>query len=106
MRRTTRSGESSASEVGFMSREIAPEEVIEVLLADGWHPVSPGAFSVDADHYIHAQTARFRMGDPGGDYTPGFLFEEFTGEWVTGPLTSVLAVRYREQKAEEIRARN
>jgi hypothetical protein len=86
-----------------MSLEIAPEEVIEVLLADGWHPVTPGTFSVDADHYIHAQTARFRLGAPSGDYTPGFLFEEFTGEWITGPLTSVLAVRYREREADRDR---
>ena len=70
--------------------EIAGARVVAVLLADGWHRIVPGSFSVG--------TLRFEAeADPG---TLGFRFEEeadpaspYRPAVVAGPLDSLLAVR-------------
>jgi hypothetical protein len=68
---------------------IAPDKVVAVLLADGWHLVVLGSFTVGA----------LRFGadaDPGG---LGFCFEEadngspYRPAALSGPLNSILAVR-------------
>jgi hypothetical protein len=67
----------------------APAKVIAVLLADGWHHVVQGSFSVGPLSFgaVH---------DPD---VPGFWFEEadhgnpYRPATLAGPLTSVLAVR-------------
>jgi hypothetical protein len=66
-----------------MSYEINPEEVRNILLADGWHRVSHETFSVDTLSFV------------GGDgATSSFEFKDAdTREWVHGPLTSMLAFK-------------
>jgi hypothetical protein len=72
----------------------APERVVAVLLADGWHRVVPGSFTVGAFGF-------------GVEDRPGFTFEEaneaspYAPATLAGPLDSVLAVRQvapREQR--------
>ena len=67
----------------------APTRVVAVLLADGWHQVVPGSFSVDALR-LGAETDlgvlgfRFEEADTASPYRPTAL---------AGPLDSILAVR-------------
>ena len=67
---------------------VAPEKVDAVLLADGWHKVSLGSFTVGA------------LGFGGGDHSvAGYRFEEISdaslhrSATLAGPLSAVLAVR-------------
>jgi hypothetical protein len=68
---------------------VAPAKVAAVLLADGWHLVVRGSFSVGALGFCDGP-------DPD---RPGFCFEEadhgspYRPATLTGPLTSILAVR-------------
>ena len=70
-----------------MSLAIDSEEVEAVLLADGWHEVYRSSFELDLYQFVHGE---------GG--LPGFTFEtvETRPAMVSGPLTSVLAVRCRK----------
>ena len=67
---------------------VAPEKVDAVLLADGWHKVSLGSFTVGA--------LSFGDGDHG---VLGYRFEEISdaslhrSATLAGPLAAVLAVR-------------
>jgi len=72
-----------------MSENVAPDQVVAVLLTDGWHDVVPGSFSVGS--------LGFGVGtDPG---VPGFRFAEaeagrpYQPTVLAGPLDSVIAVR-------------
>jgi hypothetical protein len=67
---------------------IAPEKVDAVLLADGWHKIALGSFTVGA----------LSFGDD--DHSvPGYRFEEISdtslhrSATLAGPLSAVLAVR-------------
>lgn len=70
-----------------MSLAVRPDTVEAVLLADGWHEVWGGSFELDLYEFVHGE---------GG--VPGFKFESIeTGPAVvSGPLTSVLAIRCRK----------
>ena len=67
---------------------VAPEKVDAVLLADGWHKVAMGSFTVGG--------LSFGDGDRG---VLGYCFEEIgttslhKSAMLTGPLDAVLAVR-------------
>jgi hypothetical protein len=69
--------------------DVASVNVVAVLLADGWHQIVPGSFSVG--------TLDFRGEAAPG--VPGFRFEEadagspYRPATLTGPLDSILAVR-------------
>jgi hypothetical protein len=63
--------------------------VVAVLLADGWHRIVPGSFSVgplsfDAEAGLGTPGFRFEEADPARPYRPATL---------AGPLGSILAVR-------------
>ena len=69
--------------------DVAETRVIAVLLADGWHQIVPGSFSVGPlDLGVGADLAlpgfRFAEADAGRPYQPTVL---------AGPLDSILAVR-------------
>jgi hypothetical protein len=71
------------------STEITAATVVAVLLADGWHRITPGSF--------HVAPLNFGAGaDPG---VPGYRFEEadtaspYGPATLAGPLTALLAVR-------------
>ena len=69
--------------------DVAGGRVVAVLLADGWHQVVHGSFSVGA----------LGLGAEAGLDVPGFCFEEADNgnlhrpAALAGPLTSILAVR-------------
>ena len=76
---------------------VAPAKVVAVLLADGWHRVVRGSFSVgtlgfalDAD--LGALGFCFEEADQGSPYRPAIL---------AGPLSSVLAVRQVSSAARD-----
>lgn len=91
-----------------MSLYINPEEVTQVLLADGWHEVKKETFGIDAYEFVQPG-----FESPDHDYTilsggsvegicsTGFHFvevDETAGgaivySSVYGPMTAVLAVR-------------
>jgi len=68
---------------------ITPARVVAALLADGWHQVVPGSFSVGP----------LILGDEAGPGELGFSFEEpdrgspYRPPSVIGPLKSIQAVR-------------
>ena len=68
---------------------IAPAKVVAVLLADGWHRIVRGSFSVGP----------LGFGAGGGPGALGFCFEEadagspYRPTTLAGPLDSILAVR-------------
>ena len=69
--------------------EVAAARVVAVLLADGWHRIVPGSFSVGT----------LSFGAEAGPGTPGFRFEEadagrpYQPTVLAGPLSSIIAVR-------------
>ncbi len=68
---------------------VAAAKVVAVLLADGWHRVVPGSFSVGT----------LGFGAPADLKVPGYRFEEadtatpYRPATLAGPLGSILAVR-------------
>jgi len=68
---------------------MTPETVVAVLLADGWHRVASGSFTIGA----------LSFGDPDGRGVLGYRFEEISEASpygpaaMAGPLESLLAVR-------------
>jgi hypothetical protein len=71
------------------STTIAPAKVVAVLLADGWHRIVPGSFSVGPLGFGAGSGPgplgfRFEEADAGSPYRPTTL---------AGPLGGILAVR-------------
>ena len=70
--------------------DVAAARVIAVLLADGWHRIVRGSFSVGRQSFVAGA-------DPG---MPGFRFEEADlgspcqPTVLAGPLDSIIAVRH------------
>jgi hypothetical protein len=68
---------------------VAPETVVAVLLADGWHRVASGSFTIGA----------LSFGDPDSRGVLGYRFEEISEASpygpaaMAGPLEALLAVR-------------
>ena len=68
---------------------VAPDQVVAVLLADGWHRIVPGSFSVGtlsfgAEAGLGTPGFRFEQADNGSPYSPATL---------AGPLGGIIAVR-------------
>jgi hypothetical protein len=76
-----------------MSLDIDIEDVVEVLLADGWHVVHGKTFELGAFDF----TNKGRRVHGGGDSSvcaTGFSFvTDQEGSRLAGPLTSILALR-------------
>ena len=69
--------------------DMSATTVVAVLLADGWHRIVPGSFSVGplslgADGDLARPGFRFEEADAGRPYQPAVL---------AGPLDSLIAVR-------------
>jgi hypothetical protein len=68
---------------------VVSARVVAVLLADGWHRIVPGSFSVGT----------LNFGAEAGPGTPGFRFEQadpaspYGPATLAGPLDSIIAVR-------------
>jgi hypothetical protein len=78
--------------------DVAAGRIVSVLLADGWHSIVPGSFSVG--------TLAFGSdADPG---VPGFRFEEaaagspYQPKVLAGPLSSIMAVRQVDRAARSL----
>lgn len=77
-----------------MAVETEANTVTEVLLADGWHRVENRSFWVSEDHDWVGPDMDVRTRN-------GFVFKELLRDghiWVTGPLSSVLAVRELDEE--------
>jgi hypothetical protein len=78
--------------------DLAAGRVVSVLLADGWHAIVPGSFSV----------GRLGFGSGTGPGVPGFQFEECDGsspyrpKVLAGPLGSIVAVRQAAPAAHRV----
>ena len=70
-------------------KDVAAARVVAVLLADGWHSIVPGSFSVGplsfgAGANLGVPGFRFAEAEAGRPYQPTML---------AGPLDSIIAVR-------------
>jgi hypothetical protein len=83
-----------------MSLAIDIDKVTAVLLTDGWHQVKDASFAIDSFEYLWYQRGGDR--DPmillGGGDEPliparGFGFTTTDDDNLSGPLTSILAVK-------------
>jgi hypothetical protein len=74
---------------GVHQLPVTPETVVAVLLADGWHRVASGSFTIGA----------LSFGDPDRRGVLGYRFEEISEAspygpaTMAGPLEALLAVR-------------
>lgn len=75
-----------------MSLALRIAHVTHVLLADGWHELRPESFDLDAYEFIGEDELIYN-GERQGCST-GFTFTLTDGTRVSGPITSVLAVRH------------
>jgi hypothetical protein len=73
-----------------MSLALREQDVVAVLLADGWHEVEPGSFFIDAYEYIHDDGSL-----SAGGIGVGFHAEDLKLGESAGPLSSIVAVRIR-----------
>ena len=80
-----------------MSLAIDTSKVVEVLLVDGWHTVLNQSFTLDAFEFVRSDGNIVYAGLGG----QGFQFEEFvetnTARIISGPATSVLAIRTKRE---------
>lgn len=81
-----------------MSLYIEVDEVTEVLLADGWHAVTDKSFNLDSYEYHWGETVLHGGGNSGVCAT-GYTFVDADGDTLFGPLTALLAVKTRKQRA-------
>jgi hypothetical protein len=87
-----------------MSLPIDPSTVTAVLLADRWHVVGQGSFTLDTYEFEYAEEPEVLHGVGAGEYFSGtrgggqgFRFIEGR-DYVSGPLTAVLAVRHGKSR--------
>ena len=74
--------------------DIDIEDVLEVLLADGWHVVHGESFELGAYDFTH-KGRRVHGGGDSGVCATGFSFvTDQEGSRLAGPLTSILALRH------------
>jgi hypothetical protein len=82
-----------------MSLAIDIDDVTAVLLADGWHYVYKKSFALDSYEFMHGEQLEHGGGNSGVCAT-GFSFIErdqsatAVEEQISGPLTSIIAVRH------------
>jgi hypothetical protein len=85
-----------------VSLPIDIDRVEAVLLADGWHHVLPQTFDLGVYTFVHAAGEnRSTLYDGGTGF--GFSEKNTSGEIhrFTGPVSSVLAVRYTRASDED-----
>ena len=79
-----------------MGLEIDVAKVRSVLLPNsGWLDIKLGSFKLEAYEFYEERTVVHSAGE-GGFCSTGFQFQDQSGNVVSGPLTSILAVRLRE----------
>lgn len=85
-----------------MSLAIEVDDVVAVLLRDGWHKVTNKSFEIDAYEFIHrdypgVRDAQVRVGGGTveGVSSTGARWQGPGGSWTACPFPEILAVRYR-----------
>ena len=83
-----------------MSLAINVDDVVAVLLADGWHEVYGRSFDIDAYEYTAGkkQVISFDPETSVGVTYMGFVFTDSKGDRLAGPMTAIQAVRVRESR--------
>jgi hypothetical protein len=76
-----------------MSIAIDVNRVTEVLLADGWHSVAGGSFTIDSYEYVCEEELLLPGGHESLIPARGFTFSEPDRRRISGSLTAILAVR-------------
>jgi hypothetical protein len=79
----------------FLPRKIDAENILAVLLADGWHEVAEGSFYLD-DYEFHKQ---HWASQPLSDAPPAASWKDSDGYRFSCPLAAVLAVRLKPRVA-------
>jgi hypothetical protein len=81
-----------------MSLAIDTDKVIEVLLADRWHAVLDDTFVIDSYEFVEAGKTVLGGGQDPLVSSMGFTFDEADrgGHAMSGPLTSILAVKTKQ----------
>ena len=69
--------------------EVAAARVVAVLLADGWHRIIPGSFSVGPLGFGTGAD----LGVPGFRFTEADADRPYQPTMLAGPLNSIIAVR-------------
>jgi hypothetical protein len=72
-------------------RKIDADNIIAVLLADGWHEVAEGSFYLDDYEFYKKHWAS----QPSCDAPPAASWKDSNGYRITCPLGSVLAFRLK-----------
>lgn len=91
-----------------MSLNIDTNHVGAVLLADGWHQVKPKSFDCDSYEFVEClrpsengvgyHQTLIHGGGNSGVCATGFIFDEPGHGLISGPLTSIVAVRHRRRR--------
>lgn len=76
-----------------MSLAIDVDRVSDVLLADGWHTVANNSFAIDSYEFLWNGDLMLGGGQDKLVPAAGFSFTDTQLGTISGPLTSVLAVR-------------
>lgn len=74
-----------------MARKIDADNIIAVLLADGWHEVAEGSFYLDDYEFYRKHWAS----QPSGDPPPAASWKDSNGYRIVCPLGSVLGFRLK-----------
>ena len=82
-----------------MSLAIDLDTIMSVLLPDGkWHDVQDCSFDLDSYEFMHGERTIAGGGTVQGVSSTGAKWKE-KGEWYVCPLTSIIALRYRQDSA-------
>jgi hypothetical protein len=79
-----------------MSLAINPDEVVAVLLSDGWHLVKDSSFALDGYEYVDAEDSILNSSKSDRTGVTGFRFTEqidIGDSTIAGPISAVYAVR-------------
>jgi len=74
-----------------MSLNIDLDDVTDVLLADGWHPVADRSFTVNAYEWSWSGWPEDFTAQ--GPVSLGFAFREDAKTELVGPITAILAIK-------------
>ena len=106
MRHGGNDGAGLDREEGNVSLAIDVDKVFQVLLVDGWYRVANASFILDSYEYIwwplpkeervgkYANSELVHGGGASGICSTGFQFKTDTENIISGPLTSILAVKH------------
>jgi hypothetical protein len=82
-----------------MSLAVNVDDVVAVLLTDGWHEVHGRTFDIDAYEYMAGAERLIGFEPESGITYMGFVFMDSQGDRLVGPVTAIHAVRVRESSA-------